>query len=56
MELDLASLKSVESFANKFIERDLPLHILINNAGIMAVPYSLTVDGIESQFGTNHLV
>ena len=37
------------------LEKDLPLHILVNNAGIMMNPFTLTADGFESQFGTNHL-
>jgi len=54
-ELDLASLASVKSFAKGFLQRQLPLHILVNNAGIMANPFTLTKDGFESQFATNHL-
>jgi NAD(P)-dependent dehydrogenase (short-subunit alcohol dehydrogenase family) len=50
--LDLASLDSVRAFAAGWSG---DLDILINNAGIMAVPQSKTVDGFESQFGTNHL-
>jgi len=53
--LDLGSLKSVRSFAAEFLKKDLPLHYLINNAGIMNPPYGLTEDGFESQFGVNHL-
>jgi len=55
MELDLSSLASVKKFADQFLERKLPLHLLLNNAGIMACPFGLTKDGIESQFGTNHV-
>lgn len=51
--MDLASLASVRSFAQEFLARKLPLHILINNAGIMACPLSRTEDGFENQFGTN---
>ncbi|MCB0928788.1 MAG: oxidoreductase [Mycolicibacterium insubricum] len=51
-ELDLANLRSVRAFADGL---DDEIDILINNAGIMAVPYGLTADGFESQFGTNHL-
>ena len=51
-ELDLANLKSVRAFADGL---DGEIDILINNAGIMAVPYGLTADAFESQFGTNHL-
>jgi NAD(P)-dependent dehydrogenase (short-subunit alcohol dehydrogenase family) len=50
--LDLADLESVRGFAREW---DGPLDVLVNNAGIMAVPAGLTVDGFESQFGTNHL-
>jgi NAD(P)-dependent dehydrogenase (short-subunit alcohol dehydrogenase family) len=50
--LDLASLESVRAFAAGWSG---DLDILINNAGIMAVPQSKTVDGFESQIGTNHL-
>jgi NAD(P)-dependent dehydrogenase (short-subunit alcohol dehydrogenase family) len=55
MELNLLSLKSVDAFADKFIERKLPLHALILNAGIMATPFTLSEDCIESQFATNHV-
>lgn len=54
--LDLASLASVHSFAEKELARQRPLDILINNAGVMAPPKRLeTVDGFELQFGTNVL-
>ena len=49
--LDLADLSSVREFAAGIDTVD----VLVNNAGIMAVPYALTVDGFESQIGTNHL-
>ena len=50
--LDLADLSSVRSFAAEW-EGDLD--VLINNAGVMAIPRANTVDGFEMQFGTNHL-
>lgn len=53
--LDLASLASVRACAEALLERGEPLHVLMNNAGIMAVPKARTVDGFESQLGTNHL-
>ncbi|GJN34708.1 hypothetical protein PR202_gb23396 [Eleusine coracana subsp. coracana] len=55
MELDLSSMASVRVFASEFITRGLPLNILINNAGVMAIPFSLSKDGIEMQFATNHV-
>lgn len=56
LPLDLASLASVESFARTYTATGRPLHLLINNAGIMALPKrTLTVDGFEAQFGTNVL-
>jgi NAD(P)-dependent dehydrogenase (short-subunit alcohol dehydrogenase family) len=51
-ELDLADLASVNKFAGG-VEGDIDL--LINNAGVMAVPQSETADGFEMQIGTNHL-
>ena len=54
--LDLASLASVRNFAEKELAQHRPLHILINNAGVMAPPKRLqTADGFELQFGTNVL-
>lgn len=50
-QLDLQDLASVRAFADGVEKVD----VLINNAGIMAVPYAQTVDGFESQIGTNHL-
>jgi NAD(P)-dependent dehydrogenase (short-subunit alcohol dehydrogenase family) len=51
-ELDLADLSSVRRFAAAW---DEPLDVLINNAGVMAIPQRRTVDGFEMQLGTNHL-
>jgi NAD(P)-dependent dehydrogenase (short-subunit alcohol dehydrogenase family) len=50
--LDLADLASVRDFAAGV---DTEVDLLINNAGVMAVPESRTADGFEMQFGTNHL-
>jgi NAD(P)-dependent dehydrogenase (short-subunit alcohol dehydrogenase family) len=53
--LDLSSLASVRECAAELTERFPQIHVLLNNAGIMAVPKQVTVDGFESQLGTNHL-
>jgi NAD(P)-dependent dehydrogenase (short-subunit alcohol dehydrogenase family) len=50
-QLDLQSLASVRQFADGVSHVD----VLVNNAGIMAVPHAVTSDGFESQTGTNHL-
>jgi NAD(P)-dependent dehydrogenase (short-subunit alcohol dehydrogenase family) len=50
--LDLADLASVRAFAEAHRE---PLDLLVNNAGVMALPRRTTADGFEMQFGTNHL-
>lgn len=50
--IDMASLGSVREGASTV---EGPLHILVNNAGVMATPHTRTVDGFEQQFGTNHL-
>lgn len=55
LQLDLSSMASVRKFANEFKSLNLPLNILINNAGVMACPYQLSTDGIELQFATNHI-
>ncbi len=53
--LDLASLHSVREFAERFRAAHERLDLLINNAGVMALPYCTTADGFEMQLGTNHL-
>ncbi len=55
MPLDLESLASVRQFAAAFKAKYERLDVLVNNAGIMMVPYGITKDGFERQFGTNHL-
>jgi NAD(P)-dependent dehydrogenase (short-subunit alcohol dehydrogenase family) len=54
--LDVADLDSVRRFAAEFLREDKPLDLLINNAGVMALPERRTTpQGFEMQFGTNHL-
>ncbi len=55
LELDLASLESVKKAADTFNASSDRLDILMNNAGVMALPASTTNDGYEIQFGTNHI-
>ena len=55
VELDLANLKSVRACADALLTKGEPLDVVIANAGVMATPLGHTVDGFETQFGTNHL-
>ena len=52
--LDLADLASVRRCAEELLARDLPIHVLVNNAGLAGVR-GVTTDGFELGFGTNHL-
>lgn len=53
--LDLADLATVREFAREYGQRHGSLDLLVNNAGVMALPYGRTADGFETQFGVNHL-
>ncbi|HEU5034379.1 MAG TPA: oxidoreductase [Mycobacteriales bacterium] len=53
--LDLASLASIGEFAQRVAASYDGIDLLINNAGVMAIPRATTADGFEMQFGTNHL-
>jgi NAD(P)-dependent dehydrogenase (short-subunit alcohol dehydrogenase family) len=55
LTLDLGSLKSVRAFAAAYKKRHATLDLLINNAGIMMPPYTLSEDGFESQLAANYL-
>src|SRR5712675_3384245 len=55
IELDLANLKSVRACADRLLEKGEPFDVVIANAGVMATPFGHTLDGFETQFGTNHL-
>lgn len=56
MHLDLADLNSVKRFVQELRSRpDFSIGLLINNAGIMQTPHRVTKQGIEIQFGTNHI-
>eukprot|EP00897_Mesotaenium_endlicherianum_P009281 jgi/Mesen1/8381/ME000468S07817 len=55
MQMDLSSLSSVRQFSKDFLAKDLPLNLLINNAGVMMCPFTRSADGYELQFATNHL-
>lgn len=55
MQLDLADLESVRKFADAFMDAYDRLDLLINNAGLMAIPLRRTAQGFEMQFGVNHL-
>jgi len=53
--LDLADLASVRRFTGELGDRREGLDLLVNNAGVMAIPHRRTADGFEMQLGTNHL-
>ena len=55
VELDLGSLASVRACADELLAMAEPFDVVIANAGVMATPFGHTVDGFETQFGTNHL-
>jgi len=55
VELNLASLKSVRTAADKLVADGRVFDVIIANAGVMATPFGKTEDGFETQFGTNHL-
>ena len=54
-KLELGSLANVNEFLKRYLEKKRPLHILINNAGVYENVKSYTVDGFETDFGTNHV-
>ncbi|ROV96320.1 hypothetical protein VMCG_07742 [Cytospora schulzeri] len=56
LEIDMTSLASIKAFADEIKKREKVVNILINNAGVMAIPKrEVTEDGFEMQLGTNHL-
>lgn len=55
MQLDLRDLSTIRAFADAFMAKYARLDVLMNSAGIMAVPEGKTKDGFELQFGVNHL-
>ena len=55
VQLDLASLESVRRCADGLLAAGKPFDVIIANAGVMACPKGTTVDGFETQLGTNHL-
>ena len=55
IQIDLSKLNSVEDFAENYLKKYDQLDLLINNAGVMMPPYTLTDDGFELQLAANHL-
>jgi NAD(P)-dependent dehydrogenase (short-subunit alcohol dehydrogenase family) len=55
MALDLSSFDSVRTFCEEFNAKNIPLHVLINNAGLFPNAFRKTVDGHEATFQVNHL-
>ena len=55
LKLDLSSFSSISTAARQFTQESSRLDVLMNNAGIMAVPAATTEDGYEIQFGTNYI-
>ncbi len=53
--MDLADPASIDAFAARFVASGRPLHLLVENAGIMATPLARDARGFESQLATNHL-
>ncbi|KAF9906123.1 hypothetical protein EC991_000919 [Linnemannia zychae] len=55
LDLDLNDMTKSRQAAQEFLKKGLPLHILVNNSGIMNCPFALSADGIETQFAVNHM-
>lgn len=55
LPMDLADPASIDAFAKQVVDRGGPVHLLINNAGVMACPLERDARGYERQFATNHL-
>ena len=55
LPMDLGEPSSIDAFAQAFLSSKRPLHLLVNNAGIMAAPLARDARGYESQFAVNHL-
>jgi len=55
LKLDLSSTTSVKEFVDQLLSRTSKIHVLINNAGLMFAPRTLTEDGFESQMATNYI-
>ena len=55
IELNLGSLQQIRKAAEEINKLEENIDVIVNNAGIMAPPYSKTIDGIESQLGINHI-
>ena len=55
IQIDLSKLSSVDNFAESYLKKYDQLDLLINNAGVMMPPYTLTDDGYELQLAANHL-
>ena len=54
MHLDLTSFQSITDFAKAFKAKKLPLHTLVNNAGVFLVEHNFTQEGFETTVGTNY--
>ncbi|KAF8922789.1 hypothetical protein BGZ58_003781 [Dissophora ornata] len=55
LELDLNDMRKSRESARNFLSKNLPLHILVCNSGIMMTPFKLSADGVEQQFAVNHI-
>lgn len=54
-QVDVSDLASVRSFVAGMVEDGRPVDVLINNAGVLGVPYALSAEGVEMHFATNYL-
>ncbi|OAQ32835.1 NAD(P)-binding protein [Linnemannia elongata AG-77] len=55
LELDLGDMNKTRQAAQEFLKKSLPLHILVNNTGIIGGTLELSADGVESEFAVNHM-
>ncbi|KAG0367499.1 hypothetical protein BGX24_003201 [Mortierella sp. AD032] len=55
LELDLNDMNKCKQASKEFLDKDLPLHLLVNNSGIIMTPFALSANSIEQQFAVNHM-